>query len=129
MNWAKKFSLRAQQMKRSAVREFVKFAQQPGMISFAGGLPAPELFPIDSVKHAAETVLARVGPKALQYGETEGVEELRDWIAAWLSRRHLRVTRANVLITSGAQQGLDLLGRVLVDEGDGVVIESPAYLA
>lgn len=116
-------------MKRTAVRELLKLAAQPGMVSFAGGLPATELFPVEQVRQAGDTVLTRVGKQALQYGETEGLAGLRDWVAGQLSRPGLAVRRANVLIVSGAQQALDLLGRVLLDDGDRVVVENPTYLA
>ena len=129
MNWQHCFAGRTHQMKRTAVRELLKLTAQPGMISFAGGLPAPELFPIDQVKQAAEAVLSRIGQQALQYGETEGVAELRDWIAAQFSHSQFRLTRANVGIVSGGQQALDLIGRVLLDAQDKVVVENPTYLA
>src|SRR5205085_2614661 len=99
------------QMRRSAIRELLKCAAQPGMISFAGGLPAPELFPLEEARQAAEFVLTHRGPCALQYGETTGVAELRDWIAARFSKNGQSITRENVVITTGAQQALDLIGR------------------
>jgi 2-aminoadipate transaminase len=129
MNWNNLFAARTQQMKRTAVRELLKLTAQPGMISFAGGLPAPELFPIDQVKDASDAVLGRMGRQALQYGETEGVVELRDWIARRFSRPRLPVSRDNVVIVSGAQQALDLIGRILLDDGDQVLVENPTYLA
>ena len=116
-------------MKRTAVRELLSLTAQPGMISFAGGLPAAELFPLEEIRRAAGTVISRAGKQALQYGETEGVSELRDWIAGRFSRPHFRLDRKNVLIVSGAQQALDLIGRVLLDEGDAVIVENPTYLA
>src|SRR5216117_3247249 len=129
MNWNDHFAMRTRAMKRSVVRDFVALTRQPGMISFAGGLPAPELFPIEQIGRAAQAVLAKAGWQALQYGETAGLVELREWIAERFSRRSPQLTRANVIITSGGQQALDLLGRVLLDKGDRVVVESPAYLA
>jgi 2-aminoadipate transaminase len=111
-------------MRRSTVREFMRYAQQPGMISFGGGLPAAELFPIAAFEHATKEVLAKRGGSALQYGETEGVAELRENIAL----EH-KVAVENVLITSGAQQALDLIGRVLLDAEDRVAVENPTYLA
>jgi 2-aminoadipate transaminase len=129
MSWNPRFAERTAQMKRSAVREILKLTAQPGMISFAGGLPAPELFPVDEIRNAADAILARTGPQALQYSETEGMAELRDWIAAQFSRPHRALTRAHVMITSGGQQALDLIGRVLLDTGDRVVVENPTYLA
>jgi 2-aminoadipate transaminase len=99
------------------------------MISFAGGLPAAELFPLEQIREATNAVLARVGRRAFQYGETEGIVELRDWIAAQFSTDLVRVERSNVLIVSGGQQALDLIGRVLLNKGDRVLVENPTYLA
>src|SRR5581483_4857090 len=115
---------RTRWMRRNAMRELLKVTLQPEVISFAGGLPAAELFPMQRVREAVKQVLDTVGPQALQYGQTEGVGGLRDWIA-----RQFRVQRENVLITSGAQQALDLIGRVLLNEGDRVIVENPTYLA
>jgi 2-aminoadipate transaminase len=128
-NWTRRFADRSAQMKRSAVRELLKLTTQLDMISFAGGLPAPELFPMEQVQEAANAVLHRRGRQALQYGETEGLAELRDWIACRSSRPGLRITRANVVIVSGAQQALDLIGRVLLNAGDKVIVENPTYIA
>lgn len=127
--WTQRFSLRSQEMRRSAVRELLKLTVQPSIISFAGGLPAPELLPVSEVKEAATAVLEDRGAQALQYGETEGIPELRDWVAAKFSTGRRPLTRANVAITTGAQQALDLLGRILLDDGDRVVVENPTYLA
>lgn len=124
MNWNQHFADATANLRRNTVREFLKYAKRPGMISFGGGLPAPELFPIAEFESASEAVLGRHGAKALQYGETEGIAELRDWIAT-----EAGVAAENVLITSGAQQALDLLGRVLIDDGDCVAVENPTYLA
>jgi len=116
-------------MKRSAIRELLKVTRRPEVISFAGGLPAAELFPIPQVKAAVDAVLQRLGGKCLQYGETEGVPELREWVASHFSRNGVQITANNVLITTGAQQGLDLVGRVFLDESDRAVVENPTYLA
>ena len=116
-------------MTRSAVRELLKLTAQPGMISLAGGLPSPDLFPMERVKEAIEFVLGKAGKRALQYGETEGVAELRDWIARDFSRPEVPLKRENVVITSGGQQALDLIGRVLLNENDKVIVENPTYLA
>jgi 2-aminoadipate transaminase len=129
MNWSQRFAGRTQRMKRNAVRELLKLTSQPEMISFAGGLPAAELFPLDRVRNALDAVLHRVGGVCLQYAETEGITGLRDWIAQHCSSPRLSLHRNNVLITAGGQQALDLIGRVLLDEGDRVVVESPTYLA
>ena len=116
-------------MRRSTIRELLKLTARPDMISFAGGLPAPELFPLEQMRRATECVLTQRGHAALQYGETEGVAELRDWLAARFSTKGIAVERANVLITTGAQQALDLIGRIFLDEGDAVIVENPTYLA
>jgi 2-aminoadipate transaminase len=128
MNWEGRFAGRTATMKRSAIRELLKLGNRPGMISFAGGLPAPELFPVAEVEASTQKVLREHGRKALQYGETEGLAGLRDWIAKTFSTARMTLKRQNVLITTGAQQGLDLLGRVLLESGDKVVVESPTYL-
>lgn len=129
VNWGQMYAKRTHRMKRSAIRELLKVIRRPEVISFAGGLPAAELFPIPQVKEAIGAVLDRLGGKSLQYGETEGVPELREWIAGEFSRNGAQVSVENVLITTGAQQALDLVGRVLLDEGDRAVVESPTYLA
>jgi 2-aminoadipate transaminase len=129
MDWESQFARRTRLMKRSAVRELLKLTTQPEVISFAGGLPDPALFPLDRVREAAEAVLVRQGKKALQYGETEGLTELRGWIAERFSSAEARLTQENVLIVSGAQQALDLVGRVMLDPGDRVLVENPTYLA
>jgi 2-aminoadipate transaminase len=127
-NWNAKCAKRAGLMARSSIREILKLTQRPEIISFAGGLPAPELFPIERVREAADTVLSERGAEALQYSTSEGVAELRDFIAARMSRNGLTVTRDNILIVSGAQQAIELVGHVLLDEGDGLIVESPTYM-
>ena len=127
--WSNRFAARCRAMRRSAVRELLAVAARPEIISFAGGLPAPELFPIEEIRAATDAVLARHRGRVLQYGETAGLGELRDRIAAECSNGTGRWTRDNVVITAGAQQALDLLGRVLVDDGDPVLVENPTYLA
>ncbi|WP_210414852.1 aminotransferase-like domain-containing protein [Microlunatus elymi] len=116
-------SATAQAMTSSAIREILKITQRPEVISFAGGLPAPELFPLAEIREATEKVYADHGPAALQYSTTEGHLPLRTWIA---DRGGLAPDQ--VQITSGSQQGLDLLGRVLIDPGDVMLVESPTYL-
>lgn len=174
LDWRKRFAKRTDHMKRTAVRELLKLTAQPGMILFAGGLPAPEFFPIQRAKAAAQWVLTDFGKQALQYRETEGVAELRDWIARRFScsahetgrrtgvppvqhlrtpdtidrrqalscevhgsntskcfsgKSHFQLDRSRVVITSGGQQALDLIGRVLLNENDKVAVENPTYLA
>ncbi len=116
-------------MKASDIRELLKLTTRPEIISFAGGLPAPELFPVDVIAKAFEETFAREGRPALQYSTTEGFAPLREWIAAHLTRKGQRVHADQVLITSGSQQGLDLVGKVVLDPGDLVVVEDPSYLA
>jgi 2-aminoadipate transaminase len=123
------FAARTAQLRPSAIREILKVTQAPDVISFAGGLPAPELFPIDETAAATAAVLAREGGAALQYSTTEGHAPLREWIAEHLAETvGLQVGPDRVLITSGSQQGLDLLGKVLLDPGDVVLVENPGYL-
>ncbi|GGL98005.1 aminotransferase-like domain-containing protein [Deinococcus aerophilus] len=114
---------RARRMNASAIREILKVTQQPDVISFAGGLPAPELFPLEEVRRAADAALTRYGSAALQYSTTEGHPPLRDWIG-----RQAGIPAANVQIVTGSQQGLDLLGKILISEGDTVLVEAPTYL-
>lgn len=120
---------RMSQMKTSAVREILKVAERPDILSFAGGLPAPELFPVEAIAQAHAEVFAHEGPAAMQYSTTEGYGPLREWICAHLAERGLRVATDQVLITAGSQQGIDLAARVMLDPGDVVVVENPSYLA
>ncbi len=123
------FADRMRQLRPSTIREILKVTAQPEVISFAGGLPAPELFPLDSVRAAAETALSMGGREALQYGPSEGFMPLREWIAAEMARRGVAATANDVLITSGSQQVLDLAGKLFLNPGDVVLTENPTYLA
>ena len=125
-----KFAKRMSYIKASEIREILKVTEQEDVISFAGGLPAPELFPIDEINEINQIVLKEAGTKALQYTTTEGFAPLREWIAHRMNER-LGTTfdKDNILITHGSQQGLDLSGKVFLDEGDIVLCESPTYLA
>jgi len=122
-------SRRAGRVKASAIREILKVTERPDILSFAGGLPAPEAFPVEALARAHADVFAREGAAALQYSTTEGFGPLRAWIAERMRRRGIAATPEQVLITSGSQQGIDLVARVLIDPGDAVVVESPSYLA
>ena len=103
----------AGRLKPSSVREILKMTESPEVISFAGGLPAPELFPVDAIARACQTVMATDGPAALQYGVTEGYRPLREWVADHLSRTvGLARSAEDVLITGGSQQALDLVARI-----------------
>jgi len=123
-----RFSERADQLQSSFIREILKITQQPEIISFAGGLPSPLTFPVDEMKIAFDKVLENNGKVALQYGPTDGYLPLRQWIADSLSTNGARIIPEQVLMTSGSQQALDLLGKVLIDEGSRVLVETPSYL-
>lgn len=126
---AAQFAQRTAHLRASTIREMLKVTQQPDIISFGGGLPAPELFPIAAIGEAARVVMERVGPAALQYSVTEGIPEMRSWIAERLTRRFGRIfTAESVQIVNGSQQGLDLVGKIFLDPGDHVVLEDPSYL-
>jgi 2-aminoadipate transaminase len=123
-----RFSERADQLQSSFIREILKITQQPEIISFAGGLPSPLTFPVDEMKLAFDKVLSENGKVALQYGPTDGYLPLRQWIADSLSANGAKIIPEQVLMTSGSQQALDLLGKVLIDEGSRVLVETPSYL-
>lgn len=123
------FADRMRQLRPSTIREILKVTAQPEIISFAGGLPAPELFPVEAVRAAADSVLAREGAAALQYGPSEGYLPLREWIAEEMGRRGVKATADEVLVTNGSQQVLDLVGKLLLNPGDVVLTENPTYLA
>jgi 2-aminoadipate transaminase len=120
---------RARHAVPSAVREILKVTERPDVISFAGGLPAEELFPVAAMQAAIDETLSRDGRAALQYGPTEGFGGLRAWIAARMSRYGRAVQADDLVITSGSQQALDLVARTLLDPGDTVLVEAPTYLA
>jgi 2-aminoadipate transaminase len=122
------FSQRAEQLQSSAIREILKITMRPEIISFAGGLPSPLTFPVERMRAAYDTVLSRAGKVALQYGPSDGYAPLREWIADSLSTSDCRIVPEQVLMLSGSQQGLDLLGKVLIDEGSKVLVETPSYL-
>lgn len=126
--WDERYALRTDNIGSSAIRELLKLTSLPDVISFAGGLPAPELFPIEKFKEASEIVLTEMGERALQYGTTEGYQPLREMIAQNASKYGIQISADNVLITSGSQQALDLLGRIFINRGDRVLVESPTYL-
>jgi 2-aminoadipate transaminase len=122
------FSERAQQLQSSFIREILKITQRPEIISFAGGLPSPATFPVERMKEAFDKVLTDSGRVALQYGPTDGYAPLREWIANYLSTEGSKIVPEQILMVSGSQQALDLLGKVLVDEGSRVLVETPSYL-
>lgn len=127
-SWEHRYAHRTQGMKSSAIRELLKVSSMPGMISFGGGFPAPEVFPIEKFKEACDTVLTEMGKQALQYGATEGYQPLRELIASNAGKYGIQVSADNVLITTGSQQALDLLGKIFLNRGDRILVESPTYL-
>ena len=126
--WDHRYAQRTQRIKASAIRELLKLTENPEVISFAGGLPAPEVFPIDEFREACLRVLKDQGPLALQYGSTEGYLPLREMIARHTTRYGIEISADNVLITSGSQQALDLIGKAFINRGDHILVESPTYL-
>jgi 2-aminoadipate transaminase len=121
---------RISRLKASEIRELLKITEFPEIISFAGGLPAPELFPVDELVDVSARVLREEGRSALQYTTTEGYLPLREWIAARVNQtRGTSFEADDILLTNGSQQALDLSGKVFLDEGDTVLCESPTYLA
>jgi 2-aminoadipate transaminase len=119
---------RAQRLNPSTIREILKLTERPGIISLAGGLPAAETFPVEAMAQATARVLRDAPREALQYAASEGYGPLREWVAQELAGQGLRVQAAQVLITTGSQQGLDLVGKVLIDPGSEVAVEQPTYL-
>lgn len=126
--WEHRFAQRTKRMGSSAIRELLKLTERPDLISFAGGLPAPEIFPVEAFSAACERVLSEVGAQALQYGTTEGYQPLKEMIARHTARYGIEITPDNILITTGSQQALDLLGKIFINPGDRILIESPTYL-
>ena len=121
-------SERARKLTSSAIREILKVTERPEVISFAGGLPSPATFPVEEMRHASERILRDQPAAALQYSATEGYMPLREWVAARYSVNGAHIRPTQVLITTGSQQALDLLGKTLVDPGSRVLVETPTYL-
>jgi 2-aminoadipate transaminase len=119
---------RAERLNPSVIREILKLTERPGIVSLAGGLPSPDGFPVEALRAATDRVLREAPREALQYAASEGYGPLRDWAAAQLQAQGVACTAGQVLITTGSQQGLDLVGKVLIDPGSGVAVESPTYL-
>ena len=115
-------------MKRSAIREILKHLEKPGMISFAGGLPAPETFPVNDLKEIVSEILEKNGPESLQYGTTEGDPLLRKMLVERHNRQGLKIGIENLIITTASQQALDLIAKVFLDPGDYVICGLPSYL-
>jgi len=126
--WEQRYAQRTQRMKSSMIRDLLKHAERSEIISFAGGMPSPQAFPLDEMEAAMHRVVAQLGPAAFQYSSTDGYLPLRNMIARHATRYGLNITADNILITSGSQQGLDLLGRILINPGDRILVEEPTYL-
>lgn len=126
--WSERFAAGVSQMRSSAVRDLLKLTEQPDVISFGGGLPAPESFPVEELAAAAEQALMENPAAALQYGLTEGYRPLRELLVTRMAALGIRVPVDQVLVTHGSQQGLDMAGRLLIDPGAPVAVEDPSYL-
>jgi 2-aminoadipate transaminase len=123
------FADRIMDVPRSFIREILKVTGDPSIISFAGGLPNRQLFPVEEIRAAAVKVMTNQGRDVLQYSNSEGYIELRKWIARrYKEKKQLDIPVENILITNGSQQGLDLMGKALLNEGDAMIIEEPGYL-
>ena len=128
-NFERLYSDRAGKMKKSVIRELLKVTQDPEIISFAGGLPNPNSFPIDDLEDIISQVMSKYGTKALQYGTTKGLKELRDAIAERSYKDGIKnITGENVIITSGSQQALDSVGKLFLNPGDTAIVGLPTYL-
>jgi 2-aminoadipate transaminase len=128
VNWERFTAQRTQTMKSSAIRELLKITQQPDVISFAGGLPAPELFPVREIEEACSYLLRHEPKRALQYSTTEGHPPLREFLAESMAKYGIHHSPDNILITTGSQQALDLIGKVFIDPGASVLTGRPTYL-
>ncbi len=126
--WAHRYAQRTKIAKSSIIRELLKLTQRPEVISFAGGLPAPEVFPVARFQEACDRVLKTQAAQALQYGPTEGYLPLRELIVQHMARYGILATVDNILIASGSQQALDLIAKLLINRGDRILVESPTYL-
>ncbi len=122
------YSKSAVSIKRSAIRDLLKFTRQPDIISFGGGLPAPQTFPLKQIEQISCDVLREKGTMALQYGPTEGEPALREEIARWLQKEKPQVTADNILVTTGSQQGLDLISKLFLNPHDIGIVELPSYM-
>jgi 2-aminoadipate transaminase len=128
IGWEDRMASRTQRMKSSVIRELLKLTMQPDIISFAGGLPAPELFPIREFDEACHYILKTDGQVALQYSPTEGYPPLKEFLAEYMSKYGILVEPENILIVCGSQQGLDLLGKLFIEKDGCVICSRPTYL-
>jgi 2-aminoadipate transaminase len=128
VNYDQFLSHNAKGMKRSEIRELLKLTRKPGIISFAGGLPAPDLFPIDDIKEMCKIVMEKEGKIALQYGPTEGDNRLREELAKMMKKDGVNITSDHIMIVTSSQQGLDLVGKIFIDPGDVIMTSRPTYV-
>jgi 2-aminoadipate transaminase len=128
LDWSSHLAPRTAGMQSSAIREILKLTGQPGVISFAGGLPASEFFPLEEIEAACCAIIRQDGNRALQYTVTEGHPPLKAYLAAKMSERGEPVAPENILMVNGSQQGLDLIGKLFLDAGDTVIVSRPTYL-
>src|SRR6266566_2781182 len=128
VTWQHLYAHRTEGMRASDIREILKVTAQPDIISLAGGLPAPELFPVDEYRRAFEWVLESDGAQALQYGPSEGYRPLRALLAERLTGFGMGCTADDILVTNGSQQALDLIGKIFLNPGDTVLVEKPTYM-
>src|SRR3989339_1913839 len=126
---AKNLATAPRRTKASVIRELLKFTNKPGVISFAGGLPDPELFPYDFVAGAVKEIMAKKGRVALQYGPTDGLPEFKEEFVKFLQKHEgVSVKPANIIVTTASQQALDIVGRLFIDASDPVLVEMPSYM-
>ena len=123
-----RYSISARRMSRSIIRELLKLANKPGIISFAGGLPSPQAFPSEELKDICNRVFEDAPQVTLQYSATEGLSSLRDLLVEFVGRGGLEINREELIVTTASQQSLDLVGKIFIDRGDLVVVEQPSYL-
>ncbi len=128
VQWKRFLASRTRSMRSSTIRELLKITQRPDIISFAGGMPAPELFPVREIEEASSYLLRHEPKKALQYSTTEGHRPLREFLAETMAKYGIQHTPDNILITTGSQQALDLLGKVFIDAGTHILTGRPTYL-
>ncbi len=128
LDWSPHLAARTEGMKSSAIRELLKLTNQPDLISFAGGLPAPEFFPLREIEEACRHIIRTEGEKALQYSATEGHKALREYLSSSMHKYGVPAIPENVLLTRGSQQALDLIGKVFLDPGDYIITGRPTYL-
>ena len=123
------FSTRIMNTSGNVIREVLKLAEQSHIISFAGGFPSPNSFPVTQVNEIINDLLQKSGPEILQYGSSEGFPAFREYLATWLTGQGIAATPDEILITSGAQQVIDYMAKAFLNPGDGVIVENPTYLA